>query len=284
MKKHLLWLAVPILLLALWATVNVLKTPDAPNSPEAVHTEVKSYWTCPMHPQVHSDHPGECPICHMKLIEVKAQDKATENDEQEMATTEGATVEGTAQQLELVGIQRTQVKKMTLKARIPIAGRFISANSVAFQIYESDLRYVKPGVSFTGESSSFSEDDIRGVVTSVDTIIDPTSRTVRAIGLVRKGPDGIIAETSFSGVIEIQLKDRVAIPESAVLHSGRGDLVYVFSDGNKLTAKEVDLGLKAQSFYEVLNGLKPGDVISSGPNFLIDSEAKIRGISDHSHH
>ena len=28
-------------------------------------------WTCGMHPQVIQDHPGTCPICHMKLVPVK---------------------------------------------------------------------------------------------------------------------------------------------------------------------------------------------------------------------
>src|SRR5512138_2504035 len=27
-------------------------------------------WTCPMHPSVVQDHPGDCPICGMKLVKV----------------------------------------------------------------------------------------------------------------------------------------------------------------------------------------------------------------------
>ena len=33
-------------------------------------TKKESYYTCSMHPQVMQDHPGNCPICGMKLIEV----------------------------------------------------------------------------------------------------------------------------------------------------------------------------------------------------------------------
>src|SRR3546814_4473877 len=25
-------------------------------------------WICPMHPQIHQDHPGRCPICGMDLV------------------------------------------------------------------------------------------------------------------------------------------------------------------------------------------------------------------------
>ena len=42
----------------------------AASSAEPVATEAssaKQLWTCGMHPQVIQDHPGDCPICHMKL-------------------------------------------------------------------------------------------------------------------------------------------------------------------------------------------------------------------------
>jgi len=280
MKKKLIWIASAIFILGLWASKNFIKESEVKSKTATNQIDANSYWTCPMHPQIHMDHAGECPICHMKLVQVKAQIQ----EEQQAQSNQGTEVQATSNQLELVGIQKTTVEKMSLFAKIPVAGRFQSSGTVVFQVYESDLHYIKPGVTFKGESSSYSEEEINGVISSVDSIIDPTSRTVRAIGAVKNGPRGIIPETSFSGVIEIELKDRIAIPESSVLHSGQGDLVYLFGASNKLSARRVKLGLKAESFYEVVSGLNVGDVISSGPNFLIDSEAKIRGVNDHQNH
>jgi Cu(I)/Ag(I) efflux system membrane fusion protein len=31
-------------------------------------------WQCPMHPDIALDHPGDCPICGMKLVKVEAGD------------------------------------------------------------------------------------------------------------------------------------------------------------------------------------------------------------------
>ena len=42
--------------------------------PEATTVQAKKVrYQCPMHPAVVQDHPGECPICHMKLVKVDEQ-------------------------------------------------------------------------------------------------------------------------------------------------------------------------------------------------------------------
>lgn len=40
----------------------------------ALAAKSKQLWTCGMHPQVIQDHPGDCPICHMKLTPLKQND------------------------------------------------------------------------------------------------------------------------------------------------------------------------------------------------------------------
>lgn len=228
-----------------------------------------------MHPQIHAEHPGECPICHMKLIEVKPGVAQAVGDGEKRAK-----VEASAGQIALTGIGRTEAEKMTIRVKIPVSGRFLSAGKVAFQLYESDLLYVKAGLPFRGASSFFPEEEISGTISSVDSIVDPTSRTVRVVGAVSRGPRGTLPDSVFRGEIYLVLKDRIAIPESSVVHTGEGDLVYLFTKENELAPKRVVLGLKSEGFYDVLAGLDPGEAISSGPNFLIDSESKIRAIAE----
>lgn len=288
-------LAIPGLTLAIlgagvWYTIDKQQKAAHPATESTAKPAVASYWTCPMHPQIHSDHPGECPICHMKLVEVKASNQAANKNEH---FEHRAAVAASATQLNTAGVQKTLVEKMELTAHIPVAGRFISPTTVAFQVYESDLRHLRPGLPFTGENSVKPEEPLTGTISSVDSIVDPTSRTVRVVGQLTKAPRGILTETTFRGDVALKLKDVVGIPESSVLHTGDGDLVYVYHEtesGAHLVPTAVKLGTKTESYYEVLEGLEAGQMISSGPNFLIDSEAKIRGAgpegqsSGHSHH
>ena len=46
-------------------TSEAMKQKSAPTNPQG------SYYTCRMHPQIHSDEPGKCPICGMTLIKKK---------------------------------------------------------------------------------------------------------------------------------------------------------------------------------------------------------------------
>ena len=55
-----------------WLSPATAKAPAA-----SVKSESKQLYTCGMHPNVIQDHPGECPICHMKLTPLKqAKDSA----------------------------------------------------------------------------------------------------------------------------------------------------------------------------------------------------------------
>jgi Cu(I)/Ag(I) efflux system membrane fusion protein len=273
MKRTLITIVVVIATLGLWASKIYLGKTDAGKQVSSTKKVDSEYWTCPMHPQIHLDHTGECPICHMKLVQVKAL-------QPQVAESSRSQVQASPDQLNLIGVQKQEVERMDLSFSIPVSGRLMSGSSVAFQVYESDLHFVRVGLPFKGQSSFVPDGEITGVITSVDSIVDPTSRTIRVIGQIQKGPKGLIPETTFSGVVTVSRKGLVAIPESSVLHTGTGDLVYVFNEADKLSVRKIMLGAKTEGFYEVVSGLKPGEFISSGPNFLIDSEAKIRGTSN----
>ena len=74
------------LLLVVGVVVGVGATRLAMNKPErtsdgsSVSADAPLY-QCPMHPTITSDHPGECPICGMKLVEVKREAKSAETTE-----------------------------------------------------------------------------------------------------------------------------------------------------------------------------------------------------------
>jgi Cu(I)/Ag(I) efflux system membrane fusion protein len=88
-------------------------------------------YQCPMHPSVTSDHPGDCPICGMKLVEVTSEPEPQKHGEapsvQGMAKV---TIDPARQQL--IGLRTAPV------SRGPIAGAWRTVASI--QVAPSHVR------------------------------------------------------------------------------------------------------------------------------------------------
>jgi len=67
MKKN--WKNISLLLIA----ISFVACKEQPKQTAIQHISQQMYYTCPMHPQVHQDHSGSCPICGMTLVKKAAQ-------------------------------------------------------------------------------------------------------------------------------------------------------------------------------------------------------------------
>ena len=85
---------IPLLAIALLLG-GCSKSPDAAKNGPAAKSKV--YWTCTMHPQIHSDRPGTCPICGMELV--KRVEGGEENTSQEKDTANTITLSSKKQVL-----------------------------------------------------------------------------------------------------------------------------------------------------------------------------------------
>ncbi len=285
----------------------------------------KTQYTCPMHSQVRSDYPGECPICHMKLVRVKSQvtpapssktspktssthrkvkyyrhpmdpsihSKVSAKDSMGMdyipvyeddKTQEpsNSKVDGrtsfslTPEQLMHSGTRIVLVERKTLTKEVRVAGRALGGEGISFQVYEQDLALIKPGMTFQTDIPMLPGERLSGKITSIESILDPMTRTARVNGVLRQKPSqSLRTEASLSGTIEIRLSDVLAVPETAVLHTGSKDLLFIATADGNFSPRAIRLGSKAQGYYEIKGGINEGERVSAGPNFLLDSESRI---------
>lgn len=90
---------------------------------------------------------------------------------------------------------------------------------------------------------------------------------------------GLLKPQMFTEVtIKRNLGKRLVIPEDAIIDTGIRQIVYVDKGDGYFEPRQILPGLRADGSVEVLKGLKAGEKIAISGNFLIDSEAKLKGI------
>jgi len=79
----------------------------------AQHSEAKDVYTCTMHPQVISDHPGVCPICGMELVK-----KATVAPKEDSNNNMAGMLSITNSQAVMANVSTVKVKKENIKKQL----------------------------------------------------------------------------------------------------------------------------------------------------------------------
>src|SRR5258706_13066820 len=74
-------------------------------------SDKKDVYTCTMHPQIISDHPGQCPICGMDLV-LKSSTKNSETSGKDSAGTDIHSVKLSPSEQVLANVQTVKVKTM----------------------------------------------------------------------------------------------------------------------------------------------------------------------------
>lgn len=147
---------------------------------------------------------------------------------------------------------------------------------VIANIYEYELTLVKAGQEAIVGFSYLPGEVFKGKITFIDPHLDMKTRTAK-VRIELPNERHRLQPGMFANVnIEIALGEKLAIPESSVLDTGTRKIIFLDRGEGKFEPKEVQLGQKAEGYYEVLSGLSQGDKVVTSGNFLIDSESQLK--------
>lgn len=144
-------------------------------------------------------------------------------------------------------------------------------------VFEADLPKVSVGQTATVTLTSIPGKELEGKVGFIYPFLDKGTRTGRVRvelpnpGLALK-PE-MYANVALHGSEAAQL----VVAESAVVYTGPRRLVFVDLGEGRLQPVVVQLGRKIGGFFEVLGGLKEGDVVVTSGNFLVAAESRLKG-------
>lgn len=154
----------------------------------------------------------------------------------------------------------------------------LSSVWVIADVYEYDLPFVKEGQSASLSLSYFPEKEFSARIDYVYPALSAETKTAK-VRLTLPNPGGLLKPQMFTNVsLRMNLGRRLIIPEEAVIDTGVRQVVYVDKGEDNFEPREVMTGMKADGMVEVTRGLKAGEKVASAANFLIDSEAQLKGI------
>lgn len=143
-------------------------------------------------------------------------------------------------------------------------------------IYEYELPYIKIG---QGASVALSYDPntrLHGHVGFIYPTLDAKTRTVKVRFELENPGEKLKPEMYANVELKIPLGTKLVVPRNAVLETGERQVLFIHHGGGQLEWRSVALGAKAGDWLEVLEGVKEGEHVVTGANFLIDSESQLK--------
>lgn len=145
-------------------------------------------------------------------------------------------------------------------------------------VYEYELPLIDIGQEAEISLSYIPGKTFRSKIEFIYPSLSGETRTAR-IRFSIPNKEGLLKPQMFTDVtIKRNLGKRLIIPEDAVIDTGTRQIVYVDKGDGYFEPRQILPGLRADGSVEVLKGLKPGERIAISGNFLIDSEARLKGI------
>jgi len=189
----------------------------------------------------------------------------------------------------LLGMSKAEIDELAGRAKAQ-ENLYLPGDSdsawVYITIYEYELGLIKDGMPVEIGAVAFPGEVFLGKVVAITPVLDAMTRSARVRAEVEDPQHRLKPEMFVNVKINVSLGKRLAVPEEAVINTGKRTLVVTTDEQGNFSSRDVQLGQKAEGFYEVLDGLSDGQTVVTSGNFLIDSESRLQSAisgSEHKH-
>lgn len=154
-----------------------------------------------------------------------------------------------------------------------------------FDAYEPDLAWLRPGLEVVVTTSSRPGLQLTNRVAFIDPNLDPVTRSTRVrVELPNPWEDGdggrrrLLPHRAYAEArVTVDVPGVLRVPRSAVLSPGGHPVAWVEVGPGAYERRDLQLGRRGDTAWEVLGGLDEGDRVVTQGGFLIDAQAQLRG-------
>ena len=154
----------------------------------------------------------------------------------------------------------------------------LSSVWVLADVFEQDLALVRAGQDTTVAIAAYPDGAFRGKVTFIYPTVNPTTRTVK-VRVEVANAEMLLKPDMYATVgiaVPVAAAQVLAVPDSAVLDTGKTQVVLVERTPGHFEPHAVTIGRRADGYAEIRGGIAAEDKVVVGANFLIDAESNLR--------
>lgn len=237
---------------------------------------------------------------------IVARDAARAPAEAAVATLREQLLLAARERLRLLGLPADEIKKLEtsdlpseiLPLRSPFSGYVLEKNVtdgqyvtpdqtlltiadlsrvwVLADVYERDLPHASVGQAVELTLDAHPLDRFRGKVTYVYPTISEVTRTVRI--RIELDNSGFRLRPGMYAQVRLDRggAPMLAVPADAVMDGGETRYVFVVHQGTHFEPRLVTTGRRTDDWIEIVKGIRAGETVVTGANFLIDSESRLQ--------
>ncbi|MNJ35065.1 Cation efflux system protein CusB precursor [compost metagenome] len=155
----------------------------------------------------------------------------------------------------------------------------LSSVWLAVAVPESEAGSITVGQTVDAQLPAFPGIKVNGKVSAILPETNPDSRTLR-VRVELANPDGLL-RPGLTAQVRLNRSTEQGVlwvPSEAVIRTGRRALVMVAQDAGRYRPVAVQIGEESDDRVAIVNGLDEGQKVVTSGQFLLDSEASLKGI------
>ena len=157
-----------------------------------------------------------------------------------------------------VGLRKVSVGSLISPGALITTLDDTSVIKLDFSVPENVVASLRDGLAVKAKSNAYPNRVFTGRVSSIDSRIDPTSRSVAVRALVPNNDSALRPGMFMTVELESESRTALVIPEEALVPEKSSQYVFLVRDG-VASKREVTIGVRQPGSVEVLAGLAAGD-------------------------
>lgn len=153
----------------------------------------------------------------------------------------------------------------------------LSSVWIMTNIYENEINKIRTGQSVEITLSGYSDKVIKGKIDYINPMVNTDTRTIEVRITTPNNNSTLKPGMYVKARIQTEkIYNLIILPKTAVLRSGKMDMVYIKKSGNIFVPKEVIISSEKDGKVLIKSGIRTGDEVVVSAGFLVDSESRIQ--------